>query len=71
MEYAFQHLNMRKVGLKVLADDERAVGAYRAAGFVEEGRLRRQAWFDGAYRDILRMAVFRDDWPSARPGAVR
>jgi len=63
LEYAFRHLNMRKVGLEVLADDERAVGAYRKAGFVEEGRLRQQAWFDGAYRDTLRMAVLRDEWP--------
>jgi RimJ/RimL family protein N-acetyltransferase len=28
------------VGLDVLADDPRAVGAYRKAGFVEEGRIR-------------------------------
>ncbi len=65
VEYAFRHLNMRKVGLEVLADNERAVGAYRAVGFVEEGRLRQQAWFDGAYRDSLRMAVLRDEWPPA------
>jgi RimJ/RimL family protein N-acetyltransferase len=66
VEYAFRHMNMRKVGLTVLADDERAVGAYRAAGFVEEGRLRQHHWFDGAYHDTLRMAVLRDEWP---PGA--
>lgn len=60
--YAFQYLNMRKVCLEVLADDERAVGAYKKVGFVEEGRLRQQAWFDGAYCDALVMAVFRDEW---------
>ena len=64
VQYAFRYLNLRKVGLEVLADDARAVGAYRAVGFVEEGRLRQQAWFDGAYRDTLRMAVLRDEWPS-------
>lgn len=30
---------MSRVELYVLADDPRAVGAYRKAGFVEEGRL--------------------------------
>ncbi len=63
--YAFRDMNMRKVGLEVLADDARAVGAYRKAGFVEEGRLRQQSWYDGAYRDTLRMAILRDEWPGA------
>lgn len=60
--YAFRHLNLRKICLEVLADDERAVGSYRAAGFVEEGRLRRHQWFDGDYRDALVMAALRDEW---------
>jgi RimJ/RimL family protein N-acetyltransferase len=59
LRYAFGPLNFRKVSLEVLADDARAVGAYRKAGFVEEGRLRAHAWHDGAYRDVLRMATFR------------
>jgi RimJ/RimL family protein N-acetyltransferase len=60
--YAFRYLNMRKVCLEVLADDDRAVSAYRKVGFVEEGRLRQHTWFDGAYVDSLVMALFRDDW---------
>ena len=55
--YAFTQLNMRKVSLTVLADDERAVACYRAAGFTEEGRLKAHNWYDGAYRDLLWMAV--------------
>lgn len=60
--YAFHYLNMRKVCLEVLADDERAVGAYKKVGFVEEGRLRLQAWFEGEYRDALVMGLLRDEW---------
>jgi RimJ/RimL family protein N-acetyltransferase len=63
--YAFRHLNLRKICLEVLADDERAVAAYRAAGFIEEGRLRAHQWFDGEYRDALVMAVLRGEW---KPG---
>ena len=62
VDYAFRHLRMRKVSLEVLADDERAVRAYTAAGFVEEGRLREEAWFDGKARDVLRMAVLHSQW---------
>jgi RimJ/RimL family protein N-acetyltransferase len=60
VDFAFRHLNLRKVVLYALADDQRAVGAYRAAGFEEEGRLREQVWFDGEYRDELVMSALRD-----------
>ena len=59
VQYCFTHLNMRKVSLEVLADDPRAVGAYRRAGFVEEGRFVAQTWHAGRYHDVLRMAVMR------------
>jgi RimJ/RimL family protein N-acetyltransferase len=58
--YGFRHLNLRKISLQVLADDERAVGAYRKAGFAEEARLRSHTWYDGSWHDELVMAVFRD-----------
>ncbi len=58
LDYAFTHLNVRKVCLEVLADDERAVGSYRKVGFVEEGRFRLQAFHQRKYQDVLRMAVF-------------
>lgn len=60
VDYGFRHLNLLKISLGVLADDERAVGAYRKAGFVEEGRLLKHVWFDGGRRDELVMAVFRE-----------
>jgi RimJ/RimL family protein N-acetyltransferase len=63
VDYAFRMLNMRKVSLEVFANDARALGAYRAAGFTEEGRRRAHAWYDGAYRDTLIMAIFREEPP--------
>jgi RimJ/RimL family protein N-acetyltransferase len=62
VDYAFTHLNMNKVCLEVLADDERAVGAYKKAGFVEEGRLRQQAWVNGRYEDTMMMGILRTEW---------
>lgn len=62
VDYSFEHLNMNRVELYVLADDPRAVGAYRKAGFVEEGRLRRKSWVRGEYHDELVMSVLRKDW---------
>jgi RimJ/RimL family protein N-acetyltransferase len=65
--YGFRHLNLAKISLRVLADDERAVGAYRKVGFVEEGRLRAHAWYDGTRHDELVMAVFREELEQPGP----
>jgi RimJ/RimL family protein N-acetyltransferase len=65
VRYAFDYLNLRKVSLEALADDPRAVGAYRKAGFVEEGRFRAHTWHGGRYADVVRMAVLR---PGSEPG---
>ena len=62
VDYAFEHLNMNRVELYVLADDPRAVGAYRKAGFVEEGRMRSHSWVQGEYHDALVMSVIREEW---------
>ena len=65
VDFAFVHNNMHRVALEVLADDDRAVGCYRKVGFVEEGRLRRRDWMNGAYHDVLIMAVLDEEWPAA------
>ncbi len=63
MRYAFRDHNMNRVWLEVLADNARAIRAYRTCGFVEEGRLRQHAWHDGAYKDVVVMGVLRAEWP--------
>lgn len=67
LDYAFRLRNMRKVWLTVNGDNERAIRAYRACGFVEEGRLRDHVWGDGKYIDLVYMGVFRDDAPPSGP----
>src|SRR5438094_3142896 len=44
LDYAFRLRNVRKVWLTVNGTNERAIHAYRACGFVEEGNQRRQVW---------------------------
>lgn len=68
--YGFRHLNLAKISLRVLADDERAVGAYRKVGFEEEGRLRSHTWYDGERQDELVMAVLRDAGAQGRPASI-
>lgn len=60
--HAFQHRNQHKVWLTVNGNNGRAIRAYRACGFVEEGRLRQQVWNSGAYIDLVYMGVLRLEW---------
>jgi RimJ/RimL family protein N-acetyltransferase len=53
---------MRRVYLTVNGTNERAMRAYRACGFVEEGRLRQHVWSDGAYIDLVYMGILREEW---------
>ena len=62
LDYAFRLRNFRRVWLWVHADNERAIGAYRACGFAGEGRLREHVWSDGRYVDAVQMGVLRAEW---------
>jgi RimJ/RimL family protein N-acetyltransferase len=60
--YGFRLLNLRKIWLETLANNERAIRSYRAVGFVEEGRQREHVWSDGRYVDLVLMALFAADF---------
>jgi diamine N-acetyltransferase len=64
--WAFQIQNYRRIWLETYALNERAVRAYRAAGFVEEGRLREHAFYNGHYVDALVMGLLREEWLARR-----
>ena len=68
LDYSFTHRNVHRVMLTTLASNERAVRAYLACGFVEEGRLREQVWNDGRWQDEIVMGILRSEW-DARGGA--
>ena len=67
LDYAFRLRNVRRVYLTVNGPNERAIRAYKACGFIEEGRLRRHAWSNGQYIDILYMGVMREEWEALTP----
>lgn len=62
LNYAFNELNLYRVGLDVISTNERALRAYRKAGFKEEGRLRASVYRDGQRADRVLMSVLRDEW---------
>ena len=62
LEHAFDRLGLHRVALTVFAFNERAIRAYRKAGFVLEGRARQSIWRDGRYWDELQMSMLDADW---------
>ena len=57
LRHAFGTLGMHRVDLKVLDFNDRAIAAYLACGFVEEGRERESCWVDGRWHDDVVMGV--------------
>jgi len=60
--YAFETLNLHRVYLRVNADNERGIRAYKGAGFIEEGTLRQHIYVEGEYLDMVQMGILRTDW---------
>jgi RimJ/RimL family protein N-acetyltransferase len=58
---AFDKMNLNRLWLTVLVDNPRAVRCYEKCGFVREGLLRQESYVDGKYRDVLMMALLRED----------
>jgi len=69
VKYAFRLRNIQRVWLTTNASNERAIKAFRAAGFEEEGRLRRHVWLDGRYDDLVYMGILREDAQPLPAGA--
>lgn len=66
LRYAFQEINLQRVGLEVGAFNEPARRAYEKCGFQLEGTLRRVMYRDGQYWDMHIMGILREEWEAAQ-----
>jgi len=62
LRYAFDELNLERVGLDVIANNAAAIRAYERAGFRQEGALRSAVLRDGQRHDRIVMGILRDEW---------
>jgi RimJ/RimL family protein N-acetyltransferase len=58
---AFDELRLNKVWLVVHVENRKAIRAYRAAGFVREGRLREEFVLGDRILDVLYMGLLRSE----------
>jgi diamine N-acetyltransferase len=62
VRFGFEQMNLNRIGLRVFAENERAVHLYEKAGFQHEGRWRQAEYRYGRYHDLLWMSVLREEW---------
>lgn len=62
--FAFNQLHLTQVRLQVLAGNRVAVKLYEHLGFSQDGRLRREQFRDGEFKDVLLMSLLRQEWLS-------
>jgi RimJ/RimL family protein N-acetyltransferase len=59
--YGFDDLNLDRLHLRVREDNHAALRLYERLGFQIEGRLRRHAYVDGAYHDLVLMGLLNTE----------
>ncbi|WP_410654773.1 GNAT family N-acetyltransferase [Amycolatopsis sp. lyj-112] len=61
LDFAFEVVGLHRVSLEVFDFNPRARHVYEKCGFVREGLQREALWWDGAWHDVLTMAVLKSD----------
>jgi len=61
VDYAFRKLNAHKVWLGVSADNLRAAKCYLNCGFIIEGSLRDEVYYEGTYHHVYRMSILEGE----------
>jgi len=62
LRYAFDELNLRRVGLIVFEYNPRAIRSYEKVGFVPEGIVREVMQRDGKRWDFQYMGILHEEW---------
>jgi RimJ/RimL family protein N-acetyltransferase len=70
LRFGFHEMNLNRVWLHVYDFNERAQACYRKVGFVEEGRLRQNAYQQGRYIDTITMGILRQEFDALHGGEV-
>lgn len=67
LNYLFTFFDLRKASMDVFAFNQVALEPLLGMGARVEGRFRGQRYYQGAYHDIIRLAVMHEDWNQVAP----
>lgn len=56
--YAYEHLNLRKIKLKVVADNDAGLAFWTKSGYAIVGKYIQERYIKGEYRDLILMEKF-------------
>jgi len=62
LDYAFKDINLNRVELSALENNERAIGLYKKMGFKVEGLKRKAYYKEGKYVNKIEMAILREEY---------
>lgn len=62
LDHVFRTYPHPAVTATTLPDNDASRGLLESLGFRQEGRARKQAFWDGAYRDTVRYSLLREEW---------
>lgn len=66
LRHAFADLQLHRIGIRVLAFNQRAIRAYEKCGFVIEGREREAAFVNSAWHDDVMMGLLEHEFLSRK-----
>jgi len=66
LRYAFDELNLHRIGLDVIANNTQAIRAYEQVGFRQEGVQRDAVLRDGQRHGRIIMGILRSEWEGSR-----
>jgi len=62
IEYAFNQLNLHRIGTSVYDFNERSIAMQKKVGFQVEGRHRQAIFKNGRYVDEIVLGILREEW---------
>ncbi len=62
IRHGFEDLNLHRIYLTVLSNNQRAIHIYFKLGFVQEGVLRKAMYKNGGYEDLVMMSLLKDEF---------
>lgn len=66
LDFAFTDLDLRKLCCEVFSFNQPVVRLHEKFGFREEGCFRKHVLKNGAFEDVVALAIFREDWDANR-----
>ncbi len=70
LRYFFDHMNMNRLQAEVLADNENGITLHKKFGFKQEGVFRQYVFKEGRYRDVVYIAMLREEYLSDKTQAM-